>query len=181
MKTKILFAVAVIVMFCSFNKTIKPEFLFLNQSQLKPLGIELNENGLYYKNLNPNWQQDKELYAGLGFYSCKDKYLSTIHFKESETLKPTNKYDKLMINKETTRNDFYPLLIGNTRGDFSLDSEVLPKDMKFLPVAICMSETKIKGRNDTIVVWFKPAGSLQKALPSNVKIEDFLRVKMAKK
>jgi hypothetical protein len=65
-------------------------------------------------------------------------------------------------------------------GDQSLDNETLPIDMQFLPVAICLAETKVKGRNDTIVVWFKPTEALRKALPANIKMEDFLRVRKIK-
>lgn len=181
MKTKILLVVISAAFFCSFNTSIQPEFLFLNQSQLKPLGIELNDQGVFYKNLNPRWQQDNMRYAGLGFYCYKGNYLTSIHFKETELLKPTNKYEKMMMEKESSHNDFYPLLIGNVNGDQSLDNETLPVDMQFLPVAICLSETKMKGRNDTIVVWFKPTEALRKALPANIKMEDFLKERKLKK
>ena len=77
----------------------------------------------------------------------------------------------------TSKNDFYPLLIGNTKGKQSLDNETLAKDLKLFPVAISMSETKLRSRKDTIVIWFKPTDALQKALPKNVKVEDYLKVR----
>jgi hypothetical protein len=77
---------------------------------------------------------------------------------------------------EITRNDFYPILIGNTNGKQSLNNETLSEDLKLFPVAICMSETKLRNRKDTIVVWFKPSEALKKALPENVKIEDYLKL-----
>jgi hypothetical protein len=40
-----------------------------------------------------------------------------------------------------------------------------------------MSETKLRSRKDTIVVWFKPTEALQKALPENVRIEDYLKAR----
>jgi hypothetical protein len=40
-----------------------------------------------------------------------------------------------------------------------------------------MSETKLRNRNDTLVVWFKPTEALQKALPANINIEDYLKVR----
>jgi hypothetical protein len=180
MKTKIFLLIIATAFFCSFNSINKPEFLFLNQSQLKPLGIELNKHGVFYKNLNPNWQKENERYSGLGFYCCKDNYLTTVHFRESEVLKPTNRYYKRMISKETTHNDYYPLLIGNSNGDQSLENETLPEDMKFLPIAICMSDAKVKNRIDTLVVWFKPTESLRKALPANIKMEDYLQARPKK-
>ena len=81
-----------------------------------------------------------------------------------------------MLKLETTKLDFYPLLIGNPKGDLSLDNTTLPKDLKLFPVAICMSETNINSRKDTIVVWFKPTESLKNSLPEGVKVEEYLAV-----
>ncbi len=180
MKTKILLAIISAAVICSCSKSTEPEFLFLNAEQLKPLGIELNERGLFYKNVNPDWQKENERFAGLAFSSSEGNYLSTTHFKETDTLKPANLIDTLYMLKEITRNDFYPLLIGNNRGENSLDNETLPSDMKLLPIAICMAETKIQSRNDTLVVWFKPTESLQKALPDTIQMDEYLRVRMKK-
>ena len=80
-----------------------------------------------------------------------------------------------------TRNDFYPILIGDTEGKQSLDNRTLPEDLKLFPVAICLSETKLRNRKDTIVVWFKPSVALKTALPENVKIEDYLKVPIRKR
>jgi hypothetical protein len=177
MKTKLFFAFIVIVVICSWTNPTKPEFLFLNSDQLKSLGIVLNENGVFYKNYNPDWKQDNLPNSCLSFYCCSKNYLTTIHYSEQDAMKANNKYEKLLLNLETTTNDFYPLLIGNTKGRQSLDDETLAKDLNLLPVAICMSETKLRSRKDTIVVWFKPTEALQKALPGNVKLEDYLKVR----
>ena len=175
MKTKSLLALIIIVLICSWTNPTKPDFLFLNSNQLKSLGIVLNENGVFYKNLNPNQKQDNLKYAGLSFYCCSDNYLTTSHYTASDVIKATNKNEKLLMKLKTTKNDFYPLLIGNTKGEQSLDDETLAKDLKLFPVAICMSETKLQNRKDTIVVWFKPTEALKKALPKNIKLEDFLK------
>lgn len=177
MKTKLFLAFIAIAVISSWTNPTKPEFLFLNSNQLKPLGIVLNENGMFYKNQNPNWKQDHIPYSCLSFYCCANNYLTTSHYSETDEIKANNKLEKLLLNLETTKNDFYPVLIGNTKGKQSLDDETLPKDMKFFPVAICMSETKLRSRKDTIVVWFKPTESLQKALPENVKMEDYLKAR----
>lgn len=169
------------VIICSWISPSKPEFLFLNSNQLKPLGIILNKNGVFYKNLNPNWKQYNVKNAGLSFYCCSDNYLTTIHYTETEVIKANNKNERLLMNLKTTRNDFYPVLIGNTKGEQSLDNETLAKDLKLFPIAICMSETKLRNRKDTIVVWLKPTESLKKALPANVKIEDYLKVRPVNK
>jgi len=180
MKTKLLLMIFVAVVLSSYTRINNPEFLCLTPDQLKPLGIEINENGVFYKNINPDWKQNEGRYTGLGFYSTADTYMKSFHFDETETLKASNRNDKLLVNKVVTRNDFYPLLIGNTQGDYSLDSEVLPSDLKMLPVAICMADSKLKSRNDTIVVWFKPTESLAKALPGNIKMEDYLKSRLVK-
>ena len=177
MKTKLFFAFITIVVICSWTIPTKPEFLFLNSNQLKSLGIVLNENGVFYKNLNPNCKKDNKPYSCLSFYCCSDNYLTTNHYKETDVIQAKNKYEKFLMKLETTKNDFYPLLIGDTKGKQSLDDETLAKDLKLFPVAICMSETKLRSRKDTIVVWFKPTEALQKALPKNVKVEDYLKVR----
>lgn len=152
------------------------DFLFLNSDQLKPLGIELNKDGVFYKNLNPNWKQDKVRYSCLSFYCSSNNYLTTNHYSETDVIKAKNRNERLLVKMEITRNDFYPKLIGNTKGKQSLNNETLSEDLKLFPVAICMSETKLRNRKDTIVVWFKPSEALKKVLPENVKIEDYLKL-----
>jgi hypothetical protein len=152
MKTKLFLAVITIVIICGWTRPMKSEFLFLNSNQLKQLGIELNENGVFYKNLNPNWKQDNVKYPCLSFYCSNDNYLTTNHYSETDVIEAKN----------------------NTSGKQSLDNETLSKDLKLFPVAICMSETKLLSRKDTIVVWFKPTEALKKALPENIKFEDYL-------
>lgn len=180
MKAKILLAIVAAAVICSCSKITEPKFLFLNAEQLKPLGIEINERGVFYKNVNPEWKKDNERFAGLAFASSEGNYLSTTHFNENEMLKPANLIDSSYLLKEVSRNDFYPLLIGNKRGENSLDNKTLPSDMKLLPVAICMADTKIPSRKDTLLVWFKPTESLQKALPDSIKMNDYLVVRMKK-
>lgn len=180
MRTKIFLAIITTIIICSWTNPNKPEFLFLNSTQLKPLGIELNENGVFYKNLNPNWKQDNRKYSCINFYCGNNNYLTTNHYLETDTFKAENRNERLLMKMETTRNDFYPLIIGNTKGEQSLDNKTLPKDMKLFPVAICMSDTKLSNRKDTIVVWFKPTESLKGALPANINIDDYLKVPITK-
>ena len=181
MKTKHFLAFIAIVVICSWTNPTKPEFLFLNSDQLKPLGIVLNDHGVFYKNYNPDYEKDNLPNSYLSFYCCSDNYLTTMHYTGKDVIEAKNKPERLLLNLETTKNDFYPVLIGNEKGKLSLDDETLPKDMKLFPVAICMSETKLRNRNDTLVVWFKPTEALQKALPANIKIEDYLKVRPIEK
>jgi len=50
--------------------------------------------------------------------------------------------------------------------------------MKLLPVAICMAETNLTNRKDTVIVWLRPTESLKKLLPEGIRMEDYLRTKM---
>ena len=178
MKTKIFIAVILLVTISSCTKKTQPDFLYLNAIQLKPLGIELNDKGVFYKNENPNWKQNHEKYAGMAFSCTNDNYVSTMQFHATDTLKAKNSADSILLGLAETKNDFYPLLIGNTKGIQSFDNENLPADMKFLPVAICMAETNLPNRKDTVVVWLRPTDSLKKLLPEGIRMEDYLRTKM---
>ena len=180
MKTKLFLVFITVVVICSWTNPTKPEFLFLNSDQLKSFGIVLNEKGVFYKNHNPVLKPGDKLYSCLSFYCCSDNYLTTIHYKETDVIQAKNKHEKYLSTLETTKNDFYPLLIGDTKGKQSLDDETLAKDLKLFPVAICMSETKLRSRKDTIVIWFKPTEALEKALPKDVKVEDYLKVRPIK-
>jgi hypothetical protein len=83
------------------------------------------------------------------------------------------------VRQELTKYDFYPLLVGDTKGNESMDQK-LPEDMKLLPVAICMADTGLPTREDTVVVWLKPTESLKKALPANIIMEDYLQTRRVK-
>jgi hypothetical protein len=181
MKTKFFLAIITIVIVCGWTRTPKSEFLFLNPNQLKSLGIVLNGNGVFYKNFNPNWKQDNAKYSCLSFYCTSANYLSTNHYLETDVINAKSRDEKLLMRIETSKNDFYPILIGDTKGKQSLDDATLSNDLKLFPVAICMNETKLVNRKDTIVVWFKPGESLKKALPGNVNIEEYLKVPIRKK
>jgi len=175
MKAKIIFTLILLMAICSCtHQSKKPQYLYLNLNQLKPLGIELNDKGVFYKNENPNYKQDKEHYPCLAFYSTNNNYLTTKQFNSTDTLHAANTLDSMIVNQKMTRNDFYPVLIGNTAGIQSMENKNLPADMKLLPIAIAMAETKLANRKDTLVVWFKPTESLKKALPPGINIDDYL-------
>lgn len=181
MKIKSLLTIlSVIVIFSCSGTSKKQEFLFLNVAQLKSLGINVTDQGVFYKNSNPNWLQDKERFATLAFYLGDDNYVSTFHMKETDTLVVKSKSDSLLNMQTITKNDFYPLLIGNTKGNQSLNQD-LPEDMKLLPVAICMADTKLPNRIDTLIVWFKPTESLKTILSDNIKIDEYLQPKPIEK
>lgn len=158
----------------NWNQSENPEFLYLNPIQLKSLGIDLNSHGVFYKNFNPDWKHDSTRYSGIGFICNNSNYVTTIHFNETDDINGGNRFFR---RKDLTKNDFYPLLIGNTKGKMSMENKTLPEDIKLLPVAICMADTKLYGRQDTIVVWFKPTEALEKVLPQNIRLGDYLRVR----
>jgi hypothetical protein len=165
------FILALTILGCNKSKTL--DYIFLNAEQLKPLGIELSEKGIFYKNSNPNWSADNEKYQCLGFYGTSDTYLTTYHFNESDTLKAKNSIDSLLLDREITRNGFYPILIGNTKGEYSLDSE--NKNIKLLPIAICLEEAGMPERKDTLIIWFKYNEAVEKMLPEGIETENYLR------
>jgi len=176
-KITLFLIIATATIFSCCNKTKTTNFLFLNEQQLKPLGIELRDNGVFYKNINPNHVQDGEKYTLLAFHCTNDNYLTTKHYTEADIAEAEKNNDSTMAKIFYSKNDFYPLLIGNPKGQMSLDKySVLNKEMKLLPVAICMSDAKFVNRTDTIVIWFKPTESLKKALPYNIKLDDYLKV-----
>jgi len=175
MKTKIFLSVISLVFMLSCSTTTKQDYLYLNADQLEPLGIELNEKGLFYKNENPEWNQDNEKYACLAFYCTNDNYVSTKQFNITDTFTMANGIDSLLVGMEFTKNDFYPLLIGDKKGIQSFDNETLEAGTKLLPVAINMSQINLSNRKDTIVVWLRPTPSLKKALPSTINMDDYLR------
>ena len=177
MKVSSLLVFLAILTISSCTKTSTPEFLYLNSDQLLPLGIELNENGVFYKNHNPNWTADNNRYSNLIFYCTNDNYLTTKHYSETDTIE----FDSLLMSLQITTNDFYPLLIGNIKGHQSLEDKTIPADLKLLPVAIIMTETRLPNRNDTIVVWFNPTKKLKQVLPENINIDDYLKTRKRKK
>lgn len=176
MKTNLLSIILAVVFLTGCNKTsTKIEPLFLNQAQLHSLGIEVSEKGVFYKNTNPNWKNDNEKYCTLAFYLTNDNYVTTLHLEEDDTLTVKTDIDSLLKLQTTTKNDFYPLLIGDTQGRMSLNQD-FPADMKLLPVAICMADTKLPNRTDTVLVWFKPTESLKKTLLESVDIDKHIQL-----
>ncbi len=175
MKTKIFPIIVLLLSVYACTKSTKPDYLYLNANQLRPLGIELNESGIYYKNENPEAANAK--YSCMAFYCTNDNYVTTKHFNATDTLKAVNKADSILIDMELSKNDFYPILIGNNNGIQSLADDIIPADIKLLPIAICMSETKLPNRNDTIIVWLKPSETLKKLLPNDINIDDYLKSK----
>jgi len=174
MKKVSLFAIVLVVAALGCNKTKNSGYIYLNAEQLKPLGIELTADGAFYKNNNPAWIEDKERFPVLGFYSTNNTYMKSMHYMETDTITPKDRIDSIYVSLETTKNDFYPFLIGSIKGHYSLDRQ--EKNIELVPIAICMAETKLSKRTDTLLVWFKPTKSLSKALPNNIKVEDYLRL-----
>lgn len=167
----------------SSKNTENPKYIYLNAQELKPLGIELSEKGLFYQNCNP---EDKE-FPYLYFYSIGEEHYvvsgmaNSCTFNEEELMdgvesffSDKNDVHRIFKNKDITEYDFYPMFVGNPKNKYTFLHE---KNMKKLvPIAIDMSETKINNRTDTVIFWFYPTESLKKSLPDGVKIEDYLRL-----
>ncbi|PLX13435.1 MAG: hypothetical protein C0594_01185 [Marinilabiliales bacterium] len=168
----LLFFISVFTLSSHPEKT-EADFLYLNSEQLSSLGLNLTKKGLFYKNLNPNRTESEGRNPGLMFYCTKDNYLTTTIFDESESKDLPYKMGSLKKMK-MTNNDFYPVLIGDTNGNMSLENRNIYSDQKLLPVAINLNGT-IKNRKDVIIVWFKPTESIKQALPENIEIERYLQ------
>ena len=148
------------------------KYIYLNAEQLKPLGIELSEDGLFYQNCNPKWEEDGK-YPYYAFYSVgKEHYVnSSVASHCSLSDYPSNEHDSIFMNRKMTENDFYPLFVG-TEGKYTFLSE--KHDKELVPIAIRMKETKIPNRTDTVIFWFKLTESLKKVLPTGIIIEDYV-------
>ena len=165
------------IVILSFTPGSTQKYLFLNSIELKKLGIHLNNKGLYYLNINPAQNQEDGKHCTLAFYCNNKSYLTSIHRSEFENLYPVNNDEKLLLQNGISTHDFYPLIVGNTKGNASLDNySVFHKEIKLIAVAVCMSECRLSNRKDTVIVWFKPTESLKKALPQNINLEEYLRV-----
>jgi len=148
------------------------KYIYLNAEQLKPLGIELSEEGLFYQNCNPKWEED-EKYPYYMFYSIDEQHYVNSGIADKCPLNDHlySKEDSIFMNKKMTDNDFYPLFVGS-EGKYTFLSE--KHDKELLPIAIRMSETKIPNRTDTVIFWFKVTESLKKVLPKSIVIENYL-------
>jgi hypothetical protein len=150
------------------------KYLFLNAEQLKPLGVELSEKGLFYLNKNPKKNSEYThfiaFHAGENNRACEPQ---DIHFNPKEI-----ENDPVFKDKNVTNNEIYIKQITNPQGSFQYASHTISgkenENTECIPVAICMSETKIKSRIDTIVFWFYPTKALQRALPKGIKMTDYL-------
>jgi hypothetical protein len=169
---KTCFFTLILIMAIFSCKSQENKYIYLNAEQLKPLGIELSEDGLFYQNCNPKWEKD-EKYPYYSFYSVdKEHYVnSSVAGNCPLNDYPRNEHDSIFMNKKMTENDFYPLFVG-TEGKYTFLSE--KHDKKLVPIAIRMTETKIPNRTDTVIFWFKVTESLKKSLPEGIVIEDYL-------
>lgn len=152
----------------------KINYLYLTTEQLQQIGITVSGEGVFFKNHNPKAKETDDKYPWFGFYSTNDIYLNTILYRETDTLHPESKTDSLFVEMKATDFDFYPILIGNPHGIYSYKKSDITE--RLFPVAIKMSGLNLPRRTDTLVVWFKPTASLQKAFGKTLRVEDYLAV-----
>jgi hypothetical protein len=186
---KIAFFICMLIAAIPICKSQEHKYIYLNAKQLEPLGIELSENGLYYQNCNPKYQEDGKLpyYAVHTFDTIQtvssqistDCDLADINY--FMTRNASGDADSMFTgtnffkDKKLTENDFYPLFVANTaEGTYNLSSE--NNDKELVPVAVRMEETNIPNRTDTIIFWFKVTESFKQALPKDIIIEDYMRL-----
>jgi hypothetical protein len=169
MKTKLIL-ISTIVAFISLGARFENKYAYLelNIDELEKIGIELNEEGLFYKNLNPNWVEDGRKYAGLGVICQEDNYVTTVSFNEKEEIAFSDKEIK-----SVSHHNFYPVYITSETGEVTFfggnTSDFL------VPIKISMAEATQGKRNDTLIFWFKHTEDLETALPENVDINLYRR------
>ena len=164
---------AILLINCKNEGTAK--YIYLNAKQLKPLGIDLSEKGLFYQNCNPKSEEDDVL-AYFSFHAIDEGHYvnSSMTAGCEKDAVYMSELDSLFLGKELTNYDFYPLWAGNTKNKYNFSHR--GKNIQLVPIAVCMSETKLPNRTDTLIFWFKPTESFKKALPAEINIEDYLRL-----
>lgn len=172
-KLSISISISVVISLMSCSQKTEKEFLDLNMQQLRKIGITINDQGLFYKNNNIDWEKDNQRYEILGFYCIENNYSTIVSIGASDTL--SNKLDSTFLKMDITRNNFYPLFITNQnlKPSFETYSDSQPEEL--LPIRIFMENAALSNRKDTIIVWFKPTEMLKEIIPE-IKIDNYLRI-----
>lgn len=153
-------------------------YLVLDREHLALLGIQCDEKGVYYKNMNPRWKEDHKRYAVLCFFLTEDVYCGNINLDtESDRISGNGHPYSFLRRMQAGSNDFYPLLITSPSGQPTWDAYTKLHDstMKLLPVQLNMAGLGLKSRTDTVVFWFKPTASLRRTLAGINGIDNFLQ------
>jgi len=141
----------------------KSEFIFLNAEQLRYLGFELSEKGLFYLNCHR--------------FSRRRHHCLYIRLEDSvwhhswHTLEGAKNRFR---DREKTSHNFFPQAVTTSQGCPLVGREDL--NTRHVPVAISLSEANLSAYEDTVVFWFPRRNSLLKALPEETIWQNYERV-----
>ncbi|MCX6252214.1 MAG: M56 family metallopeptidase [Bacteroidetes bacterium] len=154
------------------------KYLVLDKEQLKIIGLECTEKGVFYFNNNPRWKEDHKKYPVLCLYLTNDDYCNSLLIeKPSLRAEVRTKTNGTLWNMTASNHDYYPVLVTSYAGHPTYDAYRAHYDStyKLLPVQIRMADLKLKSRKDTMVIWFKPTESLRMDLAPVVNIDSYLQ------
>ncbi len=149
------------------TKRIQKNYLSLSNEKLMQLGVEVIDEGIFYKNINPQINKIN------GFYCIKNNYSTIVRLSENE--KQSKVGNKYFNQKASTNFDFYPIIITNNSEDATY---VQGYKGKLLPIIVNMANCKNSKRTDNIVIWFKVTESLLKSLSEIYKIDDYIQFRV---
>ncbi len=150
------------------------KYLVLKPDQLKLLGLEVNQSGLFYKNFREG-KPDKGM---LCLYFTNEMYSTSIILKKGEKLPGHSEPVRILKNLQTTGFDFYPVVVAGFNGSRTLEIHAPSgnPEQKLLPVQVNMAELNLGKRADTLLFWFLPTESLKKILSPLVNAEDYVQL-----
>jgi len=165
--------IALVVMLSSISKgqSKNSDFIFLNAEQLRNLGIDLSERGLFYLNCH----------RVLGRQNLRGVPCLEISLEDSLLLKIWHSADfveLLFREKKITNHNFFPIVITTPQGCLLAGRENI--DRRKIPIAVSLSEANLSANEDTIIFWFTLTDRLISALPeywrTDLRWRNYLRV-----
>jgi len=165
--------IALVIMLSSISKgqSKNSEFIFLNAEQLRYLGVDLSERGLFY--LNCHRVLGRQNLRGV---PCLHISLADSVWRES--WHSLGVVESRIRERKPTSHNFVPQAITTPQGCLLAGCENI--DRRKIPVATSLSDANLSANEDTIIFWFTLTDRLISALPEywrkNLKWRNYLRV-----
>ena len=165
--------IALVVMLSSVSKgqSKNSEFIFLNAEQLRYLGVDLSERGLFYLNCHRVLGRQNQLRVPCLLIRLEDSVWQ-MSWHSAEIAEYQFRETKI------TNYNFFPRMITTFQGCPLVGREDIER--RKIPVATSLSEANLGAYEDTIVFWFTLTDRLISALPEywrkNLKWRNYLRV-----
>ena len=166
------------------RNAVNSPYLVLDREHLAMLGIQSDEQGVYYKNMDPRWKEDHKRYSVLCFFLTEDVYCCNINLNaDGEKISGSGHPYSFLRKMPAGNNDFYPLLITSLTVYPTWDAYSVFNDstIKLLPVQLDMAAMGLRARADTMVFWFKPTQTLRETLAGITNIDRYLRIPRLKR